>query len=328
MTDDQIRVLLDEAVSDVEPRHGVQEIMSRTTSARSRRRWVWSAGGAVLATAATIAAIAVLVNGGPGTTNADPGPAATDRSTGVFDDSVLAPVYFVGTSGRHGPRLFEERQTFPDGEDHVAILQRAVDGAADDPDYGTSWPAGTTVTSVDPGPDRPTGTVVVDLTGAALADRPDGVTAEEALRSVQQLVWTVRTFAYAQSPVEILVDGRPTSSLLGIRVGSPVAAGSADDVLAQVQVTTPTDGATVSNPITVEGRAASFEANVQWELMQGDTVVKRGFTTAEECCTLSPFSFPIEAPPPGTYTLVVHDEDASGGEGLPPWEDTKEITVE
>jgi hypothetical protein len=96
-----------------------------------------------------------------------------------------------------------------------------------------------------------------------------------------------------------------------------------------VQVTTPSQGSTWSepDPITVEGQAAAFEANVQWELKQGDAVVKQGFTTAEECCTLSPFSFPIPLPAPGTYTLVVHDEDPSGGEGPAPWQDTKEITV-
>ena len=98
-------------------------------------------------------------------------------------------------------------------------------------------------------------------------------------------------------------------------------------MLAQVQIASPADGAAVdASPFTVTGRAAAFEANVQWELMQGDTVVKRGFTTAEECCTLAPYSFEVTAPP-GTYTLVVHDEDPSGGEGLAPWQDTKEITV-
>jgi hypothetical protein len=141
-------------------------------------------------------------------------------------------------------------------------------------------------------------------------------------------VWTARTFGSDQSPVEIQVDGRPATSLLGVPVTSPVVRGSADDVLAQVQVTTPADGSTWSgqDPITVEGQAAAFEANVQWELKQGDTVVKQGFTTAEECCTLSPFSFPIPLPSPGSYTLVVHDEDPSGG-GPAPWQDTKTITV-
>ena len=56
-------------------------------------------------------------------------------------------------------------------------------------------------------------------------------------------------------------------------------------------------------------------------------MVKQGFTTAEECCTLSPYSFEVTAPP-GNYTLVVHDEDASGGaEGAGQVEDTKRVTV-
>ena len=62
--------------------------------------------------------------------------------------------------------------------------------------------------------------------------------------------------------------------------------------------------------------------------MQGDRVVKRGFTTAEKCCTMSPYSFKVDDVPPGDYTLVVHDEDASGGaEGAGVWKDTKDITV-
>jgi hypothetical protein len=31
--------------------------------------------------------------------------------------------------------------------------------------------------------------------------------------------------------------------------------------------------------------------------------------------------------PPGEYTLVVTDNDPSGGEGFEVWEDTKRITV-
>ena len=37
----------------------------------------------------------------------------------------------------------------------------------------------------------------------------------------------------------------------------------------------------MSSPFTVTGKAAAFEGNVQWELKQGATVVRRGFTTAE-----------------------------------------------
>jgi hypothetical protein len=324
--DDQVRALLDEAVSDVEPRRSIDEIRARTATSRSRRRWVWGAGGAVLATAATIAAVAVL-SSGPGTTDAGPGPAdGGSDSSGLVDESAKHDVYFVGDTS-HGPRLFDEPHVFDDG-DQVGVLQHAIDGAADDPDYRAYWPDGTTVESVraDPDPGAP---VVVDLSGVALTDRPAGVTAAQAELSVQQVAWTARLFGSVRSPVEIHVDGRRVSSLLGVPVTSPVVIGSADDVLAQVQVTTPSQGSTWSepDPITVEGQAAAFEANVQWELKQGDAVVKQGFTTAEECCTLSPFSFPIPLPAPGTYTLVVHDEDPSGGEGPAPWQDTKEITV-
>ena len=62
-------------------------------------------------------------------------------------------------------------------------------------------------------------------------------------------------------------------------------------------------------------------------LRPGDTVVQNGHTTAAECCTLSPFSFEVTDAPSGSYTLVVHDEDASGGEGSGPVQDTKQVTV-
>ena len=77
----------------------------------------------------------------------------------------------------------------------------------------------------------------------------------------------------------------------------------------------------------VTGLASAFEANVVWELTQGDRVVRHGFTTAAECCTLSPYSFTVTATP-GDYTLVVHDTDESGGEGIGTNQDTKNITVE
>ena len=325
--EDRVRALLDEAVSDVEPRRSLDEIRFRTTSTRTRRGWVWGAGGAVLATAATIAAI-VALSGAPGTTDAGPGPAdGGSDSSGVFDESASYDVYFVGDTS-HGPRLFDEPHTFDDG-DRVGVLQHALDGSADDPDYRSYWPEGTKVDTVHADGGSPEAPVVVDLSGPALTDRPSGVSTAQAQQSVQQVVWTASELAYPQSPVDIRVGGRRVSTLLGVPLTSPVVRGSADDVLAQVQVITPKQGSTWSapDPITVEGQAAAFEANVQWELRRGDTVVKRGFTTAEECCTLSPFSFPLPLPPPGTYTLVVHDEDPSGGEGPAPWQDTKEITV-
>ena len=61
------------------------------------------------------------------------------------------------------------------------------------------------------------------------------------------------------------------------------------------------------------------------QMKQGTAVVRKGFTTAQQCCVMAPYSFTVTAPA-GHYTLVVHDSDASGN-GAPLWQDTKELTV-
>lgn len=330
--DDEVRALLEEAVADVEPRHGLDEIRARTTSVRSRRPWLWGAGGAVLATAATIAVV-VALGGGPGTTDADPGfsagrtgasasgPGPTSSTELPQGSFVTVPVSFVGDTG-HGPRLFRELHREPAGASTLdAAVEEAVTGRAQDPDYRSPWPEGTTLQRAQ----LSEGVLSVDLSGP-LAGRPSGMTADEARLALQQLVRTAQAVVKQPLPVTFLLDGRPARTLLGVPTAQPLRAGSADDTLAQVQIDTPADGAVVDSPFTVTGEAAAFEANVQWELEQGGAVVKRGFTTAEECCTLSPYSFEVSAPP-GRYTLVVHDEDPSGGEGLPPWQDTRQVEV-
>lgn len=94
----------------------------------------------------------------------------------------------------------------------------------------------------------------------------------------------------------------------------------------EILISSPADGATLDSPFTVTGKAAAFEATVEWELAKDGTVVKDGFTTAEECCTLSPYSFEVTVDP-GTYTLTVRNTDPSDGEGKPPAEASREITV-
>ena len=319
MNDDRIRDLLHDAVADVEPRRGVQEIRTRTKAARSHRSWAWGAGGAITATAATIAAVAFL--GGSGDRDAGPAPAGAPAWS-------VVPVYYVGDTGV-GPRLFEEphaRRTA--GDEGRDAVQQAVDGDAFDPDYRSDWPAGTRVNRVTSTGDS----ITVDLSGADLASRPSSVPADAARISLQQVVATAQdVLGQTGRAVTFTVDGSPADRLLGVALRGPVAADAPDDVLAPVSIGTPADMrgrdlTPLPSPVTVSGRASAFEANVQWELMRGDTVVRSGFTTARECCTLSPYSFRFTAPP-GEYTLVVHEEDASGGEGTPSSVDTKRIVI-
>ena len=107
--DDQLRALLEDAVADVEPRRALDEIRSRTTRLAPRAAPGRGAPAArSLATAATIAAVAVL-SGGPGTTDAGPGPATGDERRAAIRPTRARPydVYFVGKTS-HGPRLFDE----------------------------------------------------------------------------------------------------------------------------------------------------------------------------------------------------------------------------
>ena len=103
------------------------------------------------------------------------------------------------------------------------------------------------------------------------------------------------------------------------------------EVLALVNVTTPEEGATVSGTFTASGVASSFEATVPWEIRQGETVVMKGFATAEGWMDkLYPWETEVDVSglAPGDYTFVAMTDDPSGGEGFGPTEDTKAITVE
>jgi spore germination protein GerM len=311
----------------------------------STRPWFLAAGAAVVATAATIAAFAVLGNDA-GPTSGTPAPAdspskatvpsetksssTAEQSSSATPSTQAVPVYYVGETGQ-GPRLYREFHRVPAAsvDDAVArALNEAVGASPKDPDYKTLWPEGTKVASAEKSGD----TLVVDLTGAAmLRDRPAGTTEEEAQISVDQLVYTVQAGYQDQGPVRFQLDGQITDQLLGVPVSEPLARPDDMTALAQVWIISPSEGETVTSPFKVKGVGAFFEANVVWELRQGDKVVassrKSGPVMAEECCTMAPYSFTVKAPP-GDYTLVVTDEDASGGEGPKPFQDTKDITVQ
>jgi hypothetical protein len=352
--DERVRRLLHDAVSDVEPREGLDSIHARTTVTpfQRRRPWVLGAGAAVLATAATVAAVTVM-GGNAGTTDpegpgfagsptgaasatSDPSPSASSAPSATTEpspsdtsapDPTTVPVYYVGDTSR-GPRLFREFHSVSAEDPLLAAVDEAVATQPDDADYRSPWPDGTRAGQV--GYDGDVVTVSLEPAGGsaeALRSRPAGMSAEEAGIAVEQLVYTAQAaLQQGRPPVQFLIGGERTDMLLGVPVSEPVAQADPLDVLAQVWVIDPAEGAEVTSPFEVSGVANAFEANVQWELMQGDTVIEEGFTTAEEAMRMAPYSFTVTAPP-GDYTLVVHDSDPSGGEGPEPWQDTKQITV-
>jgi hypothetical protein len=332
--DDELGRAIQDAVADVRPRGTLDDIRSRTDKVvPMKSRWI-------LPILAAAAVLAVVVAGtfwltGDDTTPSPSGTPTQGATTGGNGATTpppggttmrAVPVYYVGETA-HGKRLFREfhreavQNGLPDGVAYVSA-RIAVDGKPLDPDYTNPWPAGArwAYSSSD------RNLITVSLSGN-LHDRPVGMSQADAELAVQQLVFSVQAgFGKGRVPVQLLLHGQHTDTILGVPASEPLAAGNPDDLQSPVQVDDPVDGATVSSPFTVTGRAATFEANVVWELKQGDTVVKKGFTTAQECCTLAPYSFRVEAPA-GSYTLVVHDTDESG-QNLPVDQDSKEITVQ
>jgi hypothetical protein len=213
----RLRELLEEAVSDVEPRRGLDAIRTRTAASR-RRPWLIGAAAAVIGSAAVVGAV---VGWGTGPDSRRP-PAGPDHGL-----SRLLTVYYVGDTAA-GPRLFPERHTRLVGDAAVeAAVQEAVTGAAEDPDHRTPWPDGTSVAGVR----RVSGVLTVDLSGD-VARRPSGMAALQATLAVQQVVWTAQAVVHRRLPVRFFLEGRPTPRLLGVPTDHPVMAAPPGMVLA------------------------------------------------------------------------------------------------
>ena len=144
---------------------------------------------------------------------------------------------------------------------------------------------------------------------------------------VQSLVWTAQTAAETKQPVGFTVDGHPSTRLLGIDTCAPVPAGQRRRLAVAGLIASPAKGRPC--PLASRSRARPRRSRPTWS--GSSSRATRSCATASpprrECCTLSPYSFTVTAPP-GEYTLVVHDTDESDGEGVGTSEDTKQITVE
>lgn len=327
-----LRALLEDAVADVEPAERLDDIRARVV-VPPPRRWGYGVGGAVLAVAATVAAVAVVTL--PGDDQPDAGTPMASSSPTASADATRSPsagtgrsvaVYYVGDTPV-GPRLFREwRPPVPvdraPSEEIEALTAEPLD-----PDYRTYWPAGSIRAVGDP----ELGVVNV-LLRDSLAERPAGMSEQDARIALQQLVYTVR--AMYQEPVAVSFrlgdDPSPVQTVFGLDAGE-VEPEPEVDVRASVNINDPVEGLTVSGGFTARGSANVFEGNVIWELRDGATVVREGFTTASGSITRH---FPWEASvdvsgvEPGTYTFVATSQDVSDGEGFAPDVDTRTVVVE
>ena len=216
----------------------------------------------------------------------------------LWEDGVPVKLYFVADTPR-GLKLFSEVRTSSDFYDlNLQVLSDLVSGkvAPLDPDYSNLWGGTNTVNSV-----TINGSVAtVDLGAISL-----NVGAEAEQRAIDQLVWTLTEIAPEVKSVAFTVDGKTVESFAG-HVDTTVVFERAIgyEVLNPIQISSLNEGVDLTSPVTISGQACTFEANVVWKLLQGDIVVKEGFTTATSGCPdRGDWSISIDNLEAGQYTI-------------------------
>jgi hypothetical protein len=312
------------------------------------RNWLFAVGGAVVGTAAVILAITLVANlddDGDGSTPVanpttatsatdDPSasgspsesPTPSDTGTPIATESPVA-VYYAG-DGPRGTVLFREFQPGIGADPVAQAASAAVAGPAQDPDYRTLWPAGTQATASYDGD-----VITVDLTGAALHDRPKGMSKRDAELAVQQVVYSVQGAVQKRAPVQLLLDGQHTDMVLGEPASEPLAEAPALETLSLMSISEPSEGQVLADSFEASGANNSFEASVSYEIRDGDKVVGTGFGMAAGWGEdkLFPWQLTVDVSglAPGTYTFVAMNDDPSGGaEGHGPDIDTRTIVVQ
>jgi Immunoglobulin-like domain of bacterial spore germination/Sporulation and spore germination len=344
------QALHDEAAKVLPSPDALARIRARTARAPLWRSPLALGMAAAVATAAAVIAGGVAVLGdsavdttatdqpaaGSETLSADttePSPEAgtpTESPSASSDPqpaTATVPVYYVAETPA-GQRLAREFRTVPTPDGLlVAAVETMLSVPPLDPQYQTLWASATEVRRVEVAGD----VIEVDLTDGA---DYTGAAPNVAELATQQLVYTVTAAASMTGaasgalPVQILLEGGPTDQLWGeLDISEPVQRADQLAVRQLVQINNPAENAVVGRTVEIDGEAAAFEATVGWQIFRDGKLVDDGFATARECCTFSPFSFSVELEP-GSYEVVVTEDDPSGGEGRPPMSDSRSFRVE
>lgn len=251
----------------------------------------------------------------------------TTSETPAEPTGTTVPVYFVGDGPGGEPRLFREFHRVTGDPLTEAAKLVTGGGEPDDPDYRTLFPGGrfASVRASD-------GLLVVEMADDGWNTPAEGMDPRSAKLAIQQLVYTLQGVQQERVPIQVLLNGEPTS-LFGMDTARPFTAASALRTLNLVSITSPAEGDTVTgDTLTVTGVANSFEASGPCRLIAGDQEVALEGYQAEGWMEDRLFPFSVELPLDGvTGEVVVQcetDDPSGGAEGNGPSIDTKTITVQ
>jgi len=257
--------------------------------------------------------------------SAEPSETPTSSAT-EDDDGTVVPIYWVGDGPGGEPRLFREFHRVQGNPLTEAARLVMGGGQPDDPEYRTLWPQ---MEVADVG--ATDGLLLVQVPGDGFTERPDGMTKRDARLAMQQLVYTLQGVQQERIPVQVKREGSDLR-LLGLPSDVPYEQASALETLNLVNITSPEEGATVTDgTLTVTGVANSFEASGPCRLLVDGTEMVLQPYQAEGWMEDRLFPFEVDFPLEGISGEVVvqceTDDPSGGAEGNGPAVDTKTITV-
>jgi hypothetical protein len=252
--------------------------------------------------------------------SSQPGPSvsvstSSSQPTATAPPTLISlPIYYVADMNGSGNRLYREFSDTAVGSEGraYAALRQMFGDAASDGDYQSLWPLGVRVNSL---------TVDGDLAKADVSALPTGSPADQLL-GVQQAVWTITGADPTIKRVQFTVNGAAPSSAA---LAAPTARANALDVLANVWLLDPFDGANTKSPVTIKVYGTGFEGNVPIKIFRASdgvqvaqdavTTMMGGFATASAKFRL----------PAGDYKVLVYNENGKNG-ALELW-DSKTFAV-
>jgi hypothetical protein len=218
-------------------------------------------------------------------------------------------VYFVADTPR-GLKLFSETREFTTtaGNFPTEVLSQLISGELQplDPDYTNLWDNSNALNQVLVSGARAT----IDLKLGKL-----NVGSEGELRAIEQLVWTLTGISPFLTTVRFLVDGSSVETFAGHIDTTVNFKRSADyEVLNPIQIESINEGAELTKPVVISGKACTFEANVVWELSQNGKQIDRGFTTADAACPQrSSWKVELKDLAAGSYEFAAIEYSAEDG---------------
>jgi hypothetical protein len=336
----------DEVMTQTNPETEPSSTVERPDAGPSRSRVrALVALGAGLSAAALITAIVLVAEDGGGTTTdgsssgshqrtaAGNGSGTGEKPAGIeMHDASFAPgtpsavMYYLGPESAATGQvyLFAEphsvEQVSPQAAVHEFLTSYPLDS-----DYRSGWPQGVDVAGIT----TTNGETTIALVGDADLSSAGGLDEQTASTAVQGLI---RTAGMAAGTVTFVYNDEPLPRLLGqdVRQGVEVlpdqSSNFAVTTRAAIQVTSPVEGQTMTNPVVIEGDGNVFEGTVSWQLMdsQGRELDSGFVTTAMG--SWKDFQVDLGDLEPGDYTFRALEYSAEDGSEINV--DDKSFTVE